>query len=83
MSSPTAGYPGEHCRGRTGGGVGSPPCARICCTSHAGSATETGVSDLAGALATLGNTPTDPGTIDATGTPSGRYLYVQTGAEGS
>lgn len=50
--------------------------------SKAGSATETGVSDLAGALATLGNTPTDPGTIDATGTPSGRYLYVQTGAEG-
>ncbi|HUA45586.1 MAG TPA: hypothetical protein VMA77_10185 [Solirubrobacteraceae bacterium] len=50
--------------------------------SNAGSASETGISDQAGHLAALGNTSTDPGTIDATGTPDGRYLYVQTGTNG-
>jgi hypothetical protein len=31
----------------------------------------------------LGNTMTDPGTIDAAATPEGTYLYVQTGATGT
>lgn len=50
--------------------------------SNAGSATETGITDDAGDLADLGNTPTDAGTIDATATPNGRFLYVETGANG-
>ena len=30
----------------------------------------------------LGNTTTDPDTIDGAATPDGTYLYVQTGATG-
>lgn len=30
----------------------------------------------------LGNTPTNPGTVDAATTPDGRYLYAQTGVNG-
>jgi hypothetical protein len=33
-------------------------------------------------LTNLGATVTDPGTVDAAGTPDGRYLYTQTGAHG-
>ena len=35
-----------------------------------------------GQLSLLGATPTDPGTVDASATPDGRYLYVQTGGNG-
>ena len=35
-----------------------------------------------GTLTALGNTATDPGTVDAAATPNGHYLYVQTGANG-
>ena len=53
-------------------------------TSNAGSATLSGFQDDTsdGALTSLGNTATDPGTVDATATPDGRFLYVQTGANG-
>ena len=34
------------------------------------------------ASSSLGNTATDPGTVDAAATPDGRYLYVQTGLNG-
>ncbi|MEY9946626.1 lactonase family protein [Kitasatospora sp. GAS1066B] len=55
-------------------------------TSNAGSATLSGfrASDHGGTLTPLGNTPTDPGTVDAAAsiTPAGRYLYVQTGGNG-
>ena len=34
------------------------------------------------ALTSLRNTPTDAGTVDASATPDGRYLYVQTGING-
>jgi DNA-binding beta-propeller fold protein YncE len=51
--------------------------------SNAGSATVSRyVSSPAGRLALRGQTGTDPGTVDATAGPHGRYLYVQTGGNG-
>ena len=35
-----------------------------------------------GQLTLLGSTTTDPGTVDATASPGGRFLYVQTGLNG-
>ena len=35
-----------------------------------------------GQLTLLGATATDPGTVDASASPDGRFLYVQTGASG-
>jgi hypothetical protein len=35
-----------------------------------------------GSLTALGQTSTDQGTVDSAITPSGRFLYVQTGAGG-
>jgi 6-phosphogluconolactonase (cycloisomerase 2 family) len=39
-------------------------------------------SSVNGQLTLLGSTPTDPGTVDGTGTPDGHNLYVQTGGLG-
>lgn len=51
--------------------------------SNAGSASLTGFrGDAAGTLTGLGNTATDPGTVDAAVSPDGRNLYAQTGANG-
>jgi 6-phosphogluconolactonase (cycloisomerase 2 family) len=50
--------------------------------SNAGSASVSGYVDHHGALTAAGNTATDPGTIDAAASSNGRYLYVQTGANG-
>jgi 6-phosphogluconolactonase (cycloisomerase 2 family) len=51
--------------------------------SNAGSANVTGYdSSLSGQLTSLGNTSTDPGTVDASASAGGRYLYVQTGGNG-
>jgi DNA-binding beta-propeller fold protein YncE len=51
--------------------------------SNAGSANVSGyTADGAGHLTLLGQTPTDPGTVDAAASPHGAYLYVQTGANG-
>ena len=51
--------------------------------SSAGSATVSGYVEHAGGQLTLaGQTPTDPGTVDAAVTPSGRFVYVQTGGNG-
>lgn len=48
--------------------------------SNAGSATESGYSvSVGGQLTLLGQTATDPATIDASATPGGQFLYVQTG----
>jgi len=47
--------------------------------SNAGSAT---VSAFDAALRPIGVTATRPGTVDAAGSPDGRFLYVQTGAAG-
>jgi 6-phosphogluconolactonase (cycloisomerase 2 family) len=51
--------------------------------SNAGSGTVSGYQDRgAGALQALGTTATDPGTVDSAATAGGRYVYVQTGANG-
>jgi 6-phosphogluconolactonase (cycloisomerase 2 family) len=51
--------------------------------SNAGSGSESGIaSGPGGALTLLGTTSTDAGTVDASATPDGSYLYVQTGAQG-
>jgi 6-phosphogluconolactonase (cycloisomerase 2 family) len=51
--------------------------------SNAGSATVSGyASGAGGTLTLLGQTATDPGTVDAAVTPGGRFLYVQTGGNG-
>jgi DNA-binding beta-propeller fold protein YncE len=48
--------------------------------SNAGSATESGYSVSAGGqLTLLGQTATDPATIDASAAPVGRFLYAQAG----
>lgn len=52
--------------------------------SNAGSANVSGYATSgSGALTLLGQTPTDPGTVDAAVSPGGRYLYVQAGGTGS
>jgi 6-phosphogluconolactonase (cycloisomerase 2 family) len=56
---------------------------RVFYLSNAGSGSVSGFADNGdGALAALGNTATDPGTVDATVSPDGHFLYVQTGAKG-
>jgi DNA-binding beta-propeller fold protein YncE len=54
-------------------------------TSNAGSGSLSafGESFAGQVLTPLGDTPTDPGTVDAAVTPDGAFLYVQTGAEGN
>jgi hypothetical protein len=50
---------------------------------NAGSGTESSVqSSWSGQLSLAATTSTDPGTVDATTSPDGRDLYVQTGANG-
>jgi 6-phosphogluconolactonase (cycloisomerase 2 family) len=48
-------------------------------TSNAGSATLSGFSDSGGTLGFLADTPTDAGTIDASSSAGGQFLYVQAG----
>lgn len=48
--------------------------------SNAGSAGVSGFASGTGALAPLGNTATDAGTVDAATSSDGRFLYVQTDA---
>ena len=51
--------------------------------SNAGSDTLSGYRDTgSGQLRALGTTSTDAGTIDASSSPDGRYLYVRAGAQG-
>src|SRR6516165_9076804 len=51
--------------------------------SNAGSANVSGyTSSASGQLTLLGQTATDPGTVDAAAAPGGAFLYVQTGANG-
>jgi DNA-binding beta-propeller fold protein YncE len=54
-------------------------------TSNPGSASLSGFQLSAGGqlLTPLGNTETDPGTVDATITGAGRFLYVQAGGPGN
>jgi hypothetical protein len=56
---------------------------RLLYASNAGGADVTGYSaGPGGQLTLLGQTATDPGTVDAAASPGGRYLYVQTGGNG-
>jgi 6-phosphogluconolactonase (cycloisomerase 2 family) len=50
--------------------------------SNAGSASVSGYTDNNGTLTALGNTGTDPGTVDATASADDHFLYVQTGRNG-
>lgn len=51
--------------------------------SNAGSPSVTGFNAAAnGNLSDLGNTTTDPGTVDASASLGGQFLYVQTGGNG-
>jgi 6-phosphogluconolactonase (cycloisomerase 2 family) len=51
--------------------------------SNTGSATVSAFAGSAsGTLNLLGATPTSPGTVDASATADGKYLYVQTGGNG-
>jgi len=51
--------------------------------SNAGSHSVSGYSaGPGGTLSLLGATNTDPGTVDSAASPSGRFLYVQTGGSG-
>ena len=51
--------------------------------SNAGSASLSGFETAPnGELSDLGNTTTDPGTVDASASSGGQFLYVQTGGSG-
>ena len=65
------------------------PAGRYLFTGNAGGGVTPGRGSLTGfsssptgTLTNLGSTATDPGTVDASATPDGRYLYTQTGANG-
>ena len=59
------------------------PVGGLFYASNAGSATLSGFrSSLGGGLTLLGTTPTDGGTVDASASADGRFLYTQTGAGG-
>jgi 6-phosphogluconolactonase (cycloisomerase 2 family) len=59
------------------------PAGAFIYTGNAGSADLSGFRpSFSGSLTLLGTTSTDPGTVDGSATPDGRYLYAQTGANG-
>jgi 6-phosphogluconolactonase (cycloisomerase 2 family) len=59
------------------------PAGRFLYASNAGSATVSGYHEAGfGQLSLLGQTSTDPGTVDASASVDGQFLYVQTGANG-
>ena len=59
------------------------PVEGLLYASNAGSASVTGYrSGGGGQLTVLGNTSTDPGTVDASASSDGRFLFVQSGAAG-
>jgi DNA-binding beta-propeller fold protein YncE len=59
------------------------PAGRFLYASNAGSGTVSGFQEAGfGQLSLLGQTGTDPGTVDASASADGQFLYVQTGANG-
>jgi DNA-binding beta-propeller fold protein YncE len=59
------------------------PAGRFLYASNAGSGTESGFQEAGfGQLSLLGQTSTDPGTVDASASADGQFLYVQTGGNG-
>ena len=60
------------------------PIGRQLFTSNTGSSNVSRfTADAHGQLTLLGQTSTDPGTVDSSATPDGRFLYVQAGGTGS
>jgi 6-phosphogluconolactonase (cycloisomerase 2 family) len=59
------------------------PAGQFLFAGNAGSGTETGYSSAAGQLTLIGETATDAGTVDASATPDGQFLYVQAGGPGN
>jgi 6-phosphogluconolactonase (cycloisomerase 2 family) len=60
------------------------PAGGFVYASNAGSAALSGYQESSGsgALSLLGTTNTDPGTVDASASADGQFLYVETGANG-
>jgi DNA-binding beta-propeller fold protein YncE len=59
------------------------PAGHFLYASNAGSATVSGFQEAGfSQLSLLGQTNTDPGTVDASATADGQFLYVQTGGNG-
>jgi DNA-binding beta-propeller fold protein YncE len=59
------------------------PAGRFLFASNAGSGTVSGFQEAGfGQLSLVGQTGTDPGTVDASASVGGQFLYVQTGANG-
>ncbi len=59
------------------------PAGQFFFTGNTSSNSTSGYQSSAnGQLTLLGYTPTDPGTVDASATANGRFLYVQTGGNG-
>ena len=59
------------------------PAGSLFFTGNTGANSTSGYqTDASGQLALLGATPTDPGTVDASASSNGRFLYVQTGGNG-
>jgi 6-phosphogluconolactonase (cycloisomerase 2 family) len=60
------------------------PASGFLFTSNAGSPSVSGYqSSASGQLTLIGATTTDPGTVDASSSADGRFLYVQTGVRGN
>jgi 6-phosphogluconolactonase (cycloisomerase 2 family) len=59
------------------------PAGSLFFTGNTGANSTSGYqTNTSGELTLLGATPTDPGTVDASASSNGRFLYVQTGGHG-
>ncbi len=59
------------------------PAGSLFFTGNTGANSTSGYqTNAAGQLTLIGATPTDPGTVDASASSNGRFLYVQTGSNG-
>ncbi len=59
------------------------PAGSLFFTGNTGANSTSGYqTNASGQLSLLGATPTDPGTVDASASTNGHFLYVQTGANG-
>jgi hypothetical protein len=72
----------RHVLGIDASGEGDGDAKLLFFASNAGSASLTGLGSFGGPVVTTGTTSTDPGTVDATVSSDGRYLYAQTGGNG-
>ena len=59
------------------------PAGPLFFTGNTGANSTSGYqTNASGELTLLGATPTDPGTVDASASSNGHFLYVQTGGNG-